>query len=58
MIILLIISLVEYWTGHTKKKVKDAAFEWLPEMLDAIPLRSWDPNDTQLVVYQGGNGDD
>ena len=53
-IILLIISLVEYWTGHVTKKVKEATFDWLPTTVEAIPLRSWDPNDTQMVIYQGG----
>ena len=52
-LILLIISLVEYWTGHVPKKAKEATFEWLPASLDVIPLRSWDPADSQLVLYQG-----
>lgn len=42
-IILLIISLVGYWTGHTKKKAKEAATEWLPDAIDAITLEILGP---------------
>lgn len=52
-IILLIISVFEYWTGHIDKRIKEGAEEWLPEDINAIPLRVWDPSDNQLVVYQG-----
>lgn len=51
-LILLIISLVEYWTGskRVKKKVRTAIWAWLPpaEALDTIPLRIWMPGDDQL----------
>ena len=55
-IILLIISLIHYWTGRVKHQVKEATSEWMPETLEIIPLRIWDPADTQLVVHQGGDG--
>ena len=52
-LIILIISLVDYWTGHTKQRVQDAVGDWLPTDLDVIPLRTWAPSDTQLTIYQG-----
>lgn len=52
-IIILILSLIHYWTGHTTPRVKEATTIWMPECLDVIPLRVWDPRDAQMVVYQG-----
>jgi hypothetical protein len=57
-IILLIISLVHYWAGAIKEKVKESTTFWLPADLDVIPLDSWHPNeehmvneDYQIVIY-------
>lgn len=50
-LILLIISLVDYWAGHMHKHIKSAIANWLPEDIQAIPLRVWDPNDHQVVPY-------
>ena len=52
-IILLIISVVEYWSGNMDKRIKAAAAAWLPEDIHAIPLRVWNPDDNQVVPYQG-----
>jgi hypothetical protein len=52
-LILLIISVCEYWTGNMDRSIRAATAEWLLEELNIIPLRVWDPNDNQLVVYQG-----
>lgn len=40
-ILYLILSLVFYWTGNSrvKHKVREAIHRWLPETMDAIPLR-------------------
>jgi hypothetical protein len=51
-LILLIISLVEYWAGHMDKRIKTAAANWLPTDIHAIPLRVWDPTEHQEVSYQ------
>lgn len=48
-LILLIISLVTYWTGNTAKKVKDATAIWLPQYLDEIPLCSIPPGEALPV---------
>lgn len=55
--ILLSISLIEYWTGLTKKKTKVNAVEWLPEVIEVIPVGVWDPRDSEMIIYQGGGGD-
>ena len=52
-LILLIVSLVEYWTGNTKQQVKEAVVEWMPAALDIIPLRTWDLSDSQMVLVHG-----
>lgn len=64
-IILLIISLVHYWTCKVKKQVTKFTALWMPVELDVLPLASWhlddvaaaDPNEqeapgTQLVLYE------
>lgn len=55
-LIYLIISLVVYWTGHTKlkRKVQEKAQEWLPqaEILDEIPLRVMWPGDDESFSFQ------
>ena len=43
--ILLIISLVTYWTGQVNQQVKDSTALWLPVNLDAIPLAVWSPEE-------------
>ena len=56
-IILLIISLFQYWSGSLSKKVKQVADEWLPLDIEAIPLRVWDPSTDQPPLYlQEGSG--
>ena len=35
------------------KRIKAAAAAWLPEDIHAIPLRVWNPDDNQVVPYQG-----
>ena len=42
-LVLLIISLVHYWLGHVKDKIKDAVARWMPYNLDFIPLQVWNP---------------
>lgn len=51
-IILLIISIIEYWSGNMNKRIKEAAAVWLPWDIHAIPLRVWNPDDNQVVPYQ------
>lgn len=62
-IILLIISLFEYWAGNIPKKIKQMAADWMPIDIDAIPIRTWMPADAdpthtgnQMVLYQGDDG--
>ena len=43
-IILLIISLITYWTGHMSKKLKEATEAWLVDTVDAIPLQTLAPD--------------
>lgn len=43
-IIMLIISLVHYWTGLVKQDIKISIALWLPSDLDVIPLASWSPD--------------
>lgn len=54
-LIYLIISLVLYWTGHSKfkKKIQDQIFEWLPQVaiLEEIPLRVIWPGDDESVSF-------
>ena len=52
---MLILSVFEYWLGRVENKIKTATYDFLPANLDAIPLRAWDPNDNQLVSYQGSD---
>lgn len=42
-IILLIISLVHYWTGQVKPRVQECMSLWLPVDTEAIPLARWHP---------------
>ena len=44
-IILLIISLVHYWTGRVHPTVAETIALWLPVELDVLPIASWHPND-------------
>lgn len=50
--ILMIIALTNYWTDLVKRQARDVIPVWLPETIEEIPLRIWDPEDTQLVLYQ------
>lgn len=38
------------------KRIKVTATSWLPEDINAIPLRVWDPNDHQIITYQDMDG--
>lgn len=49
---LLIISLLLYWLGHVKEKIKDAVARWMPDNLDCIPLQVWTPVDLQVASYE------
>lgn len=31
------------------KKIKEAVADWLPDDINAIPLRMWDPTDNQIL---------
>ena len=44
-IILLIISLVHYWSRKVKKSVSEATARWLPDDLDVLPLSTWHPDE-------------
>lgn len=63
-IILLIISLITYWTGIVKRQLRELVqADWLPQELDAIPLQVWDPDaecgtDLAMVIYQPPDDDD
>lgn len=59
---LLIISLVHYWTGKVQQMVAASTALWLPVEMDLLPLDSWHPDDitaepavgvaeTQMVLY-------
>ena len=50
--ILLIISLVHYWSGMLKRQTRELIPSWLPENVDIIPLRIWKPEDTQIISYR------
>ena len=52
-VILLIISLLHYWTGILKKHTRELIPYWLPYDVDAIPLQVWVPEDLHIVLYQG-----
>jgi hypothetical protein len=41
--ILLIISMVNYWTGQCKDAIKRGVQVWLPGDLDLIPLQAMGP---------------
>lgn len=43
-IIVLIVSLVTYGTGTTKRKTRELITDWLPEETEAVPLQVWDPS--------------
>ena len=51
-------SLVVYWTGHSKKdkkkRVQGATEQWMPnaDTIEVIPLRIWYPGDDQPVPHQ------
>lgn len=49
-LILLIISLVTYWTGNASKRVKEGTALWLPQYLDEIPLCSVPPGDALPIA--------
>lgn len=50
-IILLIISLITYWTGNKKVKFQAAATEyWPPEEIEAVPLQVWELADGEEPV--------
>lgn len=40
------------------KRIKLATEDWLLRKINAIPLRMWDPTDTQMVVYREASSDD
>lgn len=44
-------SIVIYWTGPVKKKVKKIAMGWMPIIEDAVPLNVISPN-MEMVVFQ------
>lgn len=44
-LIMLIISLVHYWTDMVKQNIKTSTALWLPTDLDVIPLASWHSDD-------------
>lgn len=50
-LIFLIKSLIDYWSGKMKKKVKIAAQSWMHVIEDAIPLNIIPPN-MEMVLYQ------
>ena len=52
-IILLIISLVHYWTGQVKPQVQESMSLWMPVDIDAIPLASWHPDDDVVDQNDG-----
>lgn len=63
-IILLIVSLLNYWTGIIKRQVRDIVqADWMLEDIDMIPLQVWDPNaeeednNMQLVLYHSPSED-
>lgn len=42
-VILLICSLLDYWTGHKKRAVRQFILNWIPEDLDMVPIQSLSP---------------
>jgi hypothetical protein len=48
-LILLIISIIYYWTGNIKDDVKQALAKWMPKEMDNIPLQTWNPGTLKVV---------
>ena len=51
-LILLIISLVHYWSGQVKQEIKDNTSLWLPADLDVLPIATWHPKDDDADTTQ------
>ena len=51
-LILLIISLVHYWSGQVKQEIKDNTSLWLPADLDVLPIATWHPEDDDADTTQ------
>ena len=49
-IVMLIISLISYWSGNVKRQVKDLLALWLPEDPDVIPLQTWELREEDLLT--------
>src|ERR1017187_5999320 len=56
-IILMIVALANYWSDLVKRQARDVIPAWLPTVIEEIQLRVWDPEDTQMVLYQSPTED-
>lgn len=54
--IILIISLVLYWTGNEVGQIDEAVQTWLPQSLENIPLRTFDGNEDLVLVEEAQRG--
>ena len=48
-LILLIISLIQYWAGKIHDNVKQALNRWMPQEMDHIPLQAWNPENLHVI---------
>lgn len=57
-LILLIKSIIDYWTGNMKKQVKIAAKSWMPVIEDVISLDVIPPGMEIVMFCPGVSGSD